>query len=267
MTAKFILSNRSVIKIEGADASSFLQGLMTNDIKKATSETLLYAMFLSPQGRFLADFMINKVVDGFLLDIPAWNKDEIIKKLSVYKLRAQAQIIDLSESIQVVADLTYDITAENFFKDPRSDEIGSRGFVTSDSSSGFLPMEVYNIKRIELKIPDAEYDFFYDRSLPLEFRAIQLAAIDFNKGCYVGQEVTARTHHRGVVRKTLFNFEVMDGLLPPEKGSEIISAGNKIGTILGGSNKFGLALINFEELEKEPKRLFEINNQHLIMVL
>lgn len=237
------LSNRSVIKVTGKDAEPFLQGLISNDINKCSNESLLYSMLLSPQGRFLYDFFILKIEGGFLLDCPKKYVLEIISKLSLYKLRQEIDIVNLSQTHKVFVS---DKQLDGFLIDPRCSEMGYRIISSKDFSSETKVAE-YEELRIKKLIPDADKDFVYNKSFPLEFGANELNAIDYKKGCYVGQEVTARTNYRGVVRKKLYRFEANTDV---KSGSEIHASGEKIGVALGMEGNFGLCLLNIEDYEK-----------------
>jgi folate-binding protein YgfZ len=234
-----VLSNRGVIKIIGKDVEIFLQGLITNDIRKASKDSFLYSMMLNPQGRFLYDFFILKINDGFLLDCPQNYLQEIIKKFQMYKLRSEVDIFETGYSVSAS-----DVVLDGFFIDPRNSNMGYRTIaeVFRDTDS-----REYEIKRIKNLVPDADKDFIYNKSFPLEYGANNLNAIDYKKGCYVGQEVTARTNYRGVVRKKLFSFE-SDIVI--DKESEIKVGDNKIGIVLGMFENLGLCLLNIEEYEK-----------------
>lgn len=238
-----VLSNRGVLKITGKDSAAFLQGLISNDINKASSTTFIYAMLLSPQGRFLYDFFILKILDGYLLDCPKDSVQEIIKKLQMYKLRSEVTVEDLSDSYSVLAS---NKQLNNYYIDPRTELIGYRAILQNQGNAS-SDMSEYEIKRIKNLLPDAEKDFIYNKSFPLEYGANNLNAIDYKKGCYVGQEVTARTNYRGVVRKKLLSFSSKQ---PIEKGIEIRDKENKIGTTLGMFRDYGLCLLNIEDYEK-----------------
>lgn len=293
MSNYHILENRAVIQISGIDASVFLQGLITNNITKVGSDKLVYAMMLSPQGRFLTDFFILKKEDGYLLDAAKFNLPDIVKRLNNYKLRAKVEINDVSLQYKVLASA--DKLDSLFFIDPRNKEMGyrklSNDLIAVNIPNGFQeldwkiraersectktymrtrgseifknqilkgegynkPFDEYEQLRIKLRIPDAEADFIYDRSFPLEYGAVELNAIDFLKGCYVGQEVTARTYHLGVIRKKIMNLEIGAHVLPPRKGIEIMADGKKIGIVLGINNQCGLALVNTEDYNRSTE--------------
>lgn len=246
MTEIFYLSHRAILELKGADSAKLLQGLITNDINNADSSAILYAFMLTPQGKFLYDFFIYKTEEGFYLDVLKARKEEIIAKLNMYKLRSAVVIKDVSEQLKVYASL--EAFSDMTLPDPRNLALGYR--LISDQQlpvvSSTLPLDLARIKQ---KIPDAESDFIYEKSFPLEYRALELNAISLSKGCYVGQEVISRTYHRGVVRKTIFLLKVMQGK-SPAKGQEILQEKNKIGIALGFYGDLGLGLLNIEEVEK-----------------
>ena len=222
----FKLNNRTVIKVSGEDRLTFLQGLVTNDV--LNKNDIVYALMLNPQGRFLYDFFIFYHNEYLLLDCQASKIDEIVKKLNMYKLRSNVVIENVSDQYQILASFQ---TATSFLPDPRSQEIGYRACVSNNYDSS-NDLEEYELKRISLLIPDADKDLFFDKSFPLQYGMDKFNAIDFEKGCYVGQEVTARTHHRGVVRKEV-QIKVLAPNTKVEKGDPIMVDNKKIGILLG----------------------------------
>jgi folate-binding protein YgfZ len=242
----FLLENRAVIKISGEDRVTFLQGLITNDVTKATSHSLLYGLMLNPQGRFLYDFFIQESADKLLLDVPKPYLEEIIKKFKMYKLRSQVEI-----AISPLKVYATSLPKPGFLQDPRCTTIGFRAMLESAADAS-EPFAIYEEQRIKNCLPDAEQDFFEDKSFPLEYGMDKLNAIDFNKGCYVGQEVTARTYHLGTIRKGLYRYYGPT----VEKGMEITANSNKLGITLGK----GLCLLRHEDLQTAQ------NQNHAIMV-
>lgn len=236
----FKLPGRSVIKIIGQDAAVFLQGLISNDINKADGN-LIYSFFLTPQGRFLADFFIAKESDYYLLDLPSSTKTTIINKLKIYKLRSQVVIEETNLDVAV---------ADSGYADPRSALLGYRTFAEA-AAIDEQAFAQYEALRISLLIPDADFDFMYEKSLPLDLGGEYLNGVDFKKGCYVGQEVTARMKHRGNIRKKLFVISYAD--VAPAYGEDVIASNKKIGVMLGSKNGQGLALLNFEDLGEDSK--------------
>lgn len=239
-----VLENRAVIKISGSAKVDFLQSLLTNDIKKATNQKPLYAMLLTPQGRFLYDFYIISEDEHILLDCQKNKVDEIIKKFTMYKLRQDVQIS--KTDFKVVASL------ENLH----------RSFVNALPEGIKCEISEYEKKRIENKIPDADKDFIFERTLPLDYGT---EGIDFQKGCYVGQEVVARTHYRGVIRKQLFVCQFNSVDVAPKKESEILAGGKKLGIMLGSSEGLGLCLLSIEELKIAKDASLKITCDDIIL--
>jgi hypothetical protein len=258
-----ILNNRSIISISGENIKVFLQGLITNDINKASDKKAIYAFMLGPQGRFLYDFFIIKNGEKFLLDCNKKLVDEIIQKFSFYKLRSKIEIKkeDLLVITEKYSNQDYiDELIKNsdviVFNDPRNNKMGYRIFAKKNVIEKFIKTDKtdnaqYNFDRISLKIPD-DSDLTMDRSFPLEFGFDDLHSIDYKKGCYVGQETTARMHYKGIIRKKIFLVEVTD-CNEIEKSSIIEAKSKKIGEILSSifyNNKL-LALALIKNLDNE----------------
>jgi folate-binding protein YgfZ len=246
-----ILKNRAVISISGDDKTTFLQGLLTNDINKVSENQAIYSFMLSPQGRFLYDFFIIRSGEKLLLDCNAEKIDEIIQKLSFFKFRSKVEI-------QKELDLSVAVLEEKFadekiaFLDPRSKEMGYRAFVLNAIDN---ENSQYDLRRINLKIPD-DSDLTADKSFPLEFGFDDFDAVDYKKGCYVGQETTARMHYKGTIRKKIFLVEILN-LKQIEKGTEIEADDKKIGEVLSSifhQDKL-LALVLIKNLDNEGKEI------------
>jgi tRNA-modifying protein YgfZ len=277
MEQSLVLKNRSVISISGEDRKSFLQGLITNDVSKASDGKAVYAFMLSPVGRFLYDFFIVEVGEKLFLDCCLEKVDEIVQKLSFYKLRSKVEI--RKELGLVVVSLKSLVVSYGgiWFVDPRDFEMGFRGFVVlGDDKRNECGVEVakpdlrgemcdeiddeYNLRRINLVLPD-DSDLTFDKSFPLEFGFDGFNAVDYQKGCYVGQETTARMHYKGVIRKKVFLVEVLE-CAEIEKGAEIEVGDKKIGEILSSvlyqEKLFALALIKNVDNEGKEINLVEL---------
>lgn len=244
-----ILKERSILEITGDDRKKFLQGLITNDINKASEATLIYSAMLNSQGRFLYDLFICEIGETLILDCLATRRDEILKKLNFYKLRSKVDIKKNDDSF-VISNSSGD-----GFIDPRNNDLGFRSYVKDYSASND---NSYHQKRISLKIPESEHDLTYEKSFILEFDFDNLNAIDYQKGCYVGQELTARTHYRGEIRKKIFHIELPEIISPADsnsltflKDSKITCEGKTSGIILSTvffeSKLHGLALIRLPQ--------------------
>lgn len=235
-----LFAGREVISISGDEKYEFLQGLVTNDVNKAKKGKLVYALFLTPQGRFLYDMFVFERDDKLFCDVQKSRKKELLAKLKMYKMRKAIDIVE--ERVQV-----YHSVKEGDYADPRSKKLGFRTYSTEKLSEDADLVE-YHALRIKCKVPDADLDLTYLKSLPMDYELQKLGAIDFEKGCYVGQEVTARMNYRGKLRKTLKSFELLGSA--PAKMEEIELEGKKIGTILGIVGKNGLGLMYKEGLER-----------------
>jgi folate-binding protein YgfZ len=208
------LLHRSILVLHGVETLPFLQGLLTQDVFKLGKDYLLYSLILSPKGRFYTDVFFFEKDGAVYLDVYAPQKDEIIKKLNLYKLRRDVKIEDCPQ-----AGVWASLNKENFprdailFEDPRHNKMGWRGYDLEGNGGGNIApdLKTYDEMRLTLGIPDGPRDMIPDKSIPLEWRMDELGAIDWQKGCYLGQELTARTKYTGVVRKTLITLEKGDG--------------------------------------------------------
>ncbi len=257
-----ILKDRAIIEIAGDDRKKFLQGLITNDINKASEKNLIYSAMLNSQGRFLYDFFIFEIGEKLIIDCFAARRDEIIQKLNFYKLRAK---VEIKKNDQLTVTQSFSLGQ---FADPRHLELGFR---TYSSNQPEASENSYHTKRIALKIAESEHDLTYEKSLILEFGFDDLNAIDYQKGCYVGQELTARTHYSGQIRKKLFHIKI-DAKNAPEKNSEITCEAKPAGLILSSSfansELHALALIklpndqNFNDFSQK----LELNSHKIFIV-
>lgn len=251
------LENRAVIEIAGDDRKKFLQGLITNDINKSSETNLLYSAMLSASGRFLYDFFIQEKNEKLLLECDSIRAEEIVKKLNFYKLRAQVKI-SKNEDLFVAQSF------ENVgLADSRCKNLGQRIYLENSAEKNFQIEDSakYHATRIANKIPEGELDLFYEKSIILEFGFDELNAIDYQKGCYVGQELTARTHYKGEIRKKLFHVEISQVSADEKisKGLEI-TCGTEIAGIILGSVFYerkchALALINISQDFHKQKNL------------
>ncbi len=245
---EYIDLERAVISVEGEDAFGFLQNMISNDLANAADHKAIYSFLLTPQGKYLFDFFISKQDDKYLIEIALSDKDDFLKKLKMYKLRSKVTITDLSEKYEVIA-------SSGGYADPRSAEMPHRAIVTKDEVSAIEKMDIegYHWLRVENNIPEGIYDLEKDKSYPLQYRMIELNGVDFKKGCYVGQEVTARTHHRGVIRKTVYKIKSEGGA--PVSGQEITENGNSVGKVLSAIGYHALALLEVEAVQNHSDKL------------
>ncbi len=250
------LNERSVFRIYGEDRIKFLQGLLTNDVTKISFDQSIYACMLTPQGKYFADFFLIKRAEEVLFDIPKLRQDEILKKLNIYKLRSNVAI-SLCDAYKVVAfmqeQVDINLSSSIVFKDPRLDKLGMRGFVHVDDLKDLMQNFIedknsYDNIRIDNFIAEGEKDLIPEKSFLAEYGLDRLNAVDYAKGCYVGQELVARTHYLGEVRKQIVQVLAKHKL--PAVGTEIYAGEQKLGIICSSIENRGLALIRTEDVKK-----------------
>ncbi len=266
------LDDRALLTVAGEDAREFLQGLISNDVEKIASGHAIYAALLTPQGKYLFDFFVFEFEDALWLDCERARLDDLAKRLRMYKLRARVTIEGPDENLSVFA-LGGEAEAGNFgggmvYADPRLAALGARaalpeGGMAALEQAGFMAAgrETYDSLRLSLGVPDGG-DLAIESVFPLEAGFDDLNGVDFEKGCYVGQEVTARMKHRGLVRKRLLPIEI-DGP-PPAPGSAVLLDGKEVGEIRAVGEGRGLAIIRLEQLEAAGDKSFTADGCRVI---
>src|SRR3989338_2107033 len=238
------LPHRAVLEIEGKEKASFLQGLISNDIYLVTPKQAIYAALLSSQGRFLYDFFIIERDDLFLLDVEAARLEELLKKLNFFKLRSKVNL-KARPDLKVYALWKEEETLpQGAYKDPRLEALGARfmGHIEPNTSA-----EEYDLHRLKLGVPEGGQDLLPEKSILLESGLDELKAISWTKGCYMGQELTARTKYRGLVRKRL--FPVIIAGPSPHNRSAIFLDEIGVGEMPSHRKEFCLALLRIEAVK------------------
>jgi len=267
-----ILDDRGVLAVEGPDGRSFLQGLISNDVEKVSAERAIWAALLTPQGKFLHEFFIfNPEPEVLLLDCEAVRLADLKKRLSLYKLRSKVTVRDASDSFFVAAlfgegaldrlglpaepGRTAPLAGGQVAVDPRLAGLGARAMMVRPAGAaaldlpGFDPAERadYDRRRISLGVPDGSRDLQVEKAILLENGFEELHGIDWDKGCFMGQELTARTRYRGLVKKRLLPVR-FDGPAPAP-GSQVTCEGKDAGTLCSSIGDRGLALLRLERLD------------------
>jgi hypothetical protein len=238
---KAVLSDRAIVAVSGAEARTFLQGLITNDIGKLAPATPLYAALLTPQGKILFDFLLFERDDAILIDCARVTAEAFQKRLSMYRLRARVDIASRGD-LAVIA--SWNGRAEGEWRDPRLAELGYRSIVLDNVDEPSL--DAYTGHRLNLAVPEGR-DFGQDEMFALDADLEELNGISFEKGCYVGQELTARMKHRGTARKKLLPIKAAAGGLPAP-GARILANGSDLGAITSIYGSRGFALIRHDRL-------------------
>ncbi|MBI2236826.1 MAG: folate-binding protein YgfZ [Magnetospirillum sp.] len=246
------LDHRAVVAVGGEERRAFLQGLVSNDVNKIEPGRALYAALLTPQGKFLFDLFISERDDMLLLETEAARAEELRKKLSLYKLRAKVTIAVTDHEVwAALGDDAAAAAVAGGFVDPRAAAAGVRLLLTPGggaalAAAGFAPGSFadWDRNRIRLGLPDGSRDLLVEKGILLENGFEELHGVDFEKGCYMGQELTARTKYRGLVRKRLMPVAI-DGPAP-EPGTEVRFGEAEAGEMRSSSGDVGLALIRLE---------------------
>ena len=272
----YILEDRSILYVSGDDCYEFLQNLVSNDLSKVKNDNSCFASLLTPQGKFLFEFIIIKHKSGYFIDCEKSQSEELFKQLKLYKLRSKVDLMNLSNEFVVAAfslkkflefngakqvlGHTIKYREDPILLDPRNQELGARLIIN-------LEKLYLSLKKLKLKSSDTSEYYTLSHKLgivPLGLNKLQnklfgvecnyeeLNGIDYKKGCFVGQENTARIKHKDKLSKRLFSLELINGSV---KENDIINfEGKEIGKILiDGNYPFGL--IKFKELNLDTTKL------------
>jgi len=203
-----ILADRGVVSVTGEDAKSFLDNLITNDMDGLDSKPAIHSALLTPQGKILFEFFVVRHSDGYLLDTPRETVPDLVKRLTLYRLRAKVSLNDLSSSRVVVASwggAPLDVPLAVVYPDPRADGLGDRLIMAPEIAEKLVGEDegraAYDRHRIALGVPEPGHDYALGDTFPHEANFDRFAGVSFTKGCFVGQEVVARMQHKTVVRK------------------------------------------------------------------
>ena len=254
-----LLPDRGVIKVAGDDARRFLNGLISNDMAKVAPGSARFAALLTPQGKIIVDFIIAEATPddggGFFLDCPRALAPALKDKLTFYKLRAKVTVDDLSAALGVMA--VWDGAGLSEFglsyADPRLPTLGSRTILppdlvaeaAADLGATLADAAAYDTHRIALGVPRGGEDFIYGDAFPHEADMDQLGGVDFQKGCYVGQEVVSRVEHRGSARSRIVPVAYE---LAPLSGLPILAGEKEVGTLMSAAKGHGLAMMRLDRV-------------------
>jgi hypothetical protein len=240
------LPERGVIRVTGDDRVAFLQGLVSNDIEPVAPGTASWAAFLSPQGKWLADFFVLSDGDALLLDCERPQVPMLLQRLSRYRLRMNVALA-ADEAMQVYVAWTHKPAAVGVVApDPRL-----AGFAWRILAAGDLPTNAteadWHRHRLSQGVPDGSRDLESDKTVLLEAGFDELNGVSWTKGCYMGQELTARTKYRGLVKRRLVPVDVSGALPPPE--TPVLRDGVEVGTMRSGIDQAGLAVLRLDSLD------------------
>ena len=267
MKTVVFLEERGVLAVGGPQRLSFLQGLISNDVERIGPDQAIYGALLTPQGKFLFEFFIADRDGVLLLDTDRDRLPDLQKRLMMYKLRSDVTIADRTADFSVHALLGpvdglddapgAALALDNgvVFTDPRSARLGARAILPRATAQATLdrlgfstgPFDAYEARRVEVGAADARRDLEVDKTLLLEANFETFNGVSFSKGCYVGQELTARTKYRGNVRRRLYPV-VIEGVTAP--GTEVNLGDKLVGEVRSIAGNRGIALLRIEDVEQ-----------------
>lgn len=270
----YVELERGLVSVAGADRQMFLQGLISQDVDRISAAHAAYGALLTPQGKYLHDFCIAEIGDRLILDGEAGRIDELISRMARFKLRAKVDLAP-ADDFTVFAVIGQDATSTLdlpdeagaarrlgdgiAFVDPRSADLGCRLILpTADAPAILAELTLpettfaeYDRARIRLGIPDGVRDMDVEKSILLECNFDTLNGIDWDKGCYIGQEVTARTKYRGLIKRRLVPVSV--GGSTPASGTAILAGDQKVGEIRSIRDGLAIASLRLDALENARK--------------
>ena len=270
-----ILEERGILAVSGADRREFLQGLISNDTRKLSPGRALYAAFLTPQGKYLHDFFLAEAGETILLDGEKARLSDLLRRLSLYKLRAKVSLADASERHLVAVAFgngaarklglpeergsATEFSGGIAFVDPRLASLGARLILpratgeTALAAAGLARSDAadYDSLRLEAGVPDGSRDLPVEKAILLEAGFDELGGVDWEKGCYMGQELTARTKYRALIKKRLLPVRIEGSL--PAPGTPVMLDGAEAGEIRSGRGDRALALLRLEAIEASEK--------------
>jgi tRNA-modifying protein YgfZ len=276
MTTCYVTLPRDIVEISGADNRTFLQGLVSQDMDRISTAMSVYSALLTPQGKYLHDFFVAQSGDSLLVDCETGRGGDLIQRLSRFRLRADVQL-EPREDLRVVAVFgagapealglsmepgqTVPIADGLAFIDPRAFALGCRVIGSLAATQNWLEQagvpetdfESYDALRISLEIPDGSRDMDVEKSTLLESNFDNLNGIDWEKGCYMGQELTARTKYRGLVKRKLAAFQATHASQIP--GETVLMGDKKVGEIRSRSGNRILISIRLDALDSAPQSL------------
>ena len=267
-----VLDDRGILAVSGPDRRAFLQGLVSNDVDKIAADRAVYAALLTAQGKYLHDFIMMAAGEAIWIDAEAARLADLKRRLSIYRLRAKVAIDELPElavaamfgdGVCAVLDLPERPRAARPFAggvalvDPRLMALGARVILPREkiretlAAAGVAEADfaAYDRHRLALGIPDSSRDLIVEKSILLESGFDELNGVDWQKGCYIGQELTARTKYRGLIKKRLFPVRI-DGPAPAP-GTILSLDGKEAGEMRSSRDSLGLALLRLDGVDED----------------
>lgn len=255
-----LLPDRGVLEAAGEDRVAFLQGLVSNDVAEAAPGRAVWAALLTPQGKWLADFFVFSDGGRLLLDCERAQAPTLAARLSRFRLRSRVSLRDVSDAFAVHAGWGGAVVPDGpgvlAAPDPRLPEAGWRALAPSALPGADAPFEEWDRHRLRLGLPDGSRDMAAEQTVLLEAGFDELRGVSWTKGCYMGQELTARTRYRGLLKRRLVPVSV-EGPLPPRGTPVLADGGAEVGEMRSGRDGLGVALLRLEALDGRALRCGE----------
>jgi tRNA-modifying protein YgfZ len=257
-TKTALLSNRNVLRLTGPDRYTFLQGLISQDIQLAIEGKPLFTAFLTPQGKYLFDFFVIPQDDHLLIDCEAAQLSELVRRLLFYKMRSDVALEDTRNHFSVFGCWSAPSNHPQAFADPRLEALGERIILRKkDESTIVTNREENDYKEYRYKngVAEGSHEIEVGLATLLEINFDTLNAISWSKGCYMGQELTARTRYRGLIKKRYLPFK-FEGL-PPQRHHDILHEGYAVGRVMAIGKDYGLGQFQIDKIRPfiEEKRI------------
>ena len=242
------LESRAVIQVSGPDWRGFLQGLLTQDVETLAPGETRFAALLTPQGKLLFDLFVTGAEDGCLIDVATARRGALVQRLTIYRLRAKVVIAPVETPVVALWPALDAVPAGGWSADPRLAALGYRGLGAAPPAGAEIVDEAaYHRHRLSLGVPDPDRDCPADSTYPIEANFDLLAGVDFQKGCFVGQETTSRMKRRGMIKNRMLPI-AFDGE-PPAFGAEVLAGDRRAGEVLSGRDGRAMALLRLDRID------------------
>jgi len=246
-----LLEDRAVVALRGEDARTLLQGLVSVDMERLSDRGNIFGALLSPQGKIQFDFFIHATPDALLIDIARGRAGDFIKRMMLYRLRSKVELADVSDQKRVMVEWPHAIQHAS---DARLAALGAR-YIVDEPPATTATSAAYHAYRLSLGVPEGGRDFAFDDLFPHDAMMDALHGVDFHKGCYVGQEVVSRVHHRGSARKRFHILKAENARALPNAGEAIMIADKSVGTLGSSSGPLALGLLRIDKIEGSDAKL------------
>jgi folate-binding protein YgfZ len=251
------LADRGVVRVKGEDTHKLLQGVITNDLGLLARQPAIHAGLLTPQGKILFDFFVVTAGDDLLLETARDKTSDLVKRLTMYRLRAKVSFEDISDTVAVTASwgravAPADATGAVRFPDPRLPDLGTRSIAPSGASrDDEQAVAAYHAHRVAVGVPEGGKDYAFGDAFPHEADFDQLHGVSFTKGCFVGQEVVSRMQNRGTARKRIVPIEAASPIVP---GATVTAGSAAIGTVGSVAGTLALAMLRLDRVAEAQRK-------------